>query len=89
MNDDNDNHNNNNIEPVIVRAALAAGHDGLAEVSVALRYPNGAERTMSLPCDAVDRALDSMRISTLEQLVGRPWTALVGDHQNDHENDHQ
>jgi len=69
------------VEPVIVRAALAAGHDGLAEVSVALRYPNGAERTMSLPYDAVDRALDAMRISSLEQLVGLPWTTLINDHQ--------
>ena len=68
------------IEPVIVRAALAAGHDGLAEVSIALRYPNGAERTMSLPYEAVDRALDAMSVSTLEQLVGLPWTTLVSDH---------
>ena len=69
------------IEPVIVRASLAAGHDGLAEVSIALRYPNGAERTMSLPYDAVDRALDAMHIRNLEQLVGLPWTTLVNDHQ--------
>ena len=69
------------VEPIIVRASLAAGHDGLAEVTIALRYPNGAERTMSLPYDAVDRALDSMHISSLEQLVGQPWTTLVSDHQ--------
>jgi len=68
------------IEPVIVRAALAAGHDGLAEVSIALRYPNGAERTMSLPYDAVEPALDAMHIANLEQLVGLPWTTLVSDH---------
>ena len=69
------------IEPVIVRASLAAGHDGLAEVTIALRYPNGAERTMSLPYDAVDRALDATGISDLDQLVGRPWTMLVNEHQ--------
>ena len=69
------------IEPVIVRAALAAGHDGLAEVSIGLRYPNGAERTMSLPYDAVERALDALRIVNLEQLVGLPWTTLVSDHR--------
>ena len=69
------------IEPVIIRASLAAGHDGLAEVTIALRYPNGAERTMSLPYEAVDRALDATGISNLEQLVGRPWTTLVSEHQ--------
>lgn len=67
------------LEPVIIRACLAAGHDGLAEVSIALRYPNGAERTMNLPYDAVDRALDAMRVSNLEQLVGLPWTTLVSE----------
>jgi len=69
------------IEPIIVRASLAAGHDGLAEVTIALRYPNGAERTMSLPFDTVDRALDATGISDLDQLVGRPWTTLVDETQ--------
>lgn len=69
------------IEPVIIGASVAAGHDGLAEVTIALRYPNGAERTMSLPYEAVDRALDASGISDLEQLVGRPWTTLASEHQ--------
>jgi len=68
-------------EPVIARASLGAGHDGLAEITIALRYPNGAERTMSLPYEAVDQALDAMGISDLDQLVGRPWTTLVSEHQ--------
>jgi hypothetical protein len=63
--------------PSIVSAFLAAGHDGLAEVAISLRYPNGAERTMSLPCESVHRALDAAGISTLDDLVGRPWTILL------------
>jgi hypothetical protein len=63
--------------PTIVDAQLAAGHDGLAEVSVTVRYHNGAERAICLPCDVVDAALDRAGITELTDLVGRPWTALT------------
>ena len=62
--------------PIIVAASLDAGHDGLAEVSVTVRYANGAERAICLPCDLVDGALDRAGITDLTHLVGRPWTAL-------------
>ena len=64
-------------EPVIVAARLDAGHDGLAEASVTIRYPNGAERAICLPCDVVDGALDRAGITDLTDLIGRPWTALT------------
>ncbi len=66
-------------QPTIVAAHLAAGHDGLAEVAVTVRYPNGAERGISLPGDVVDAALDRAGISELADLVGRPWTALAAE----------
>ena len=67
--------------PTIVAAHLAAGHDGFAEVSVTVRYPNGAERAISLPCDVVDRALYRAGVTDIAELLGRPWTALAVTHR--------
>jgi len=64
-------------DPVIVGAHLDAGHDGLAEATVTVRYPNGAERGVILPCEVIDAALDREGITDLHQLIGRPWTALA------------
>ena len=64
-------------DPVIVRAELDAGHDGLAEATVVVRYPNGAERSLVLPCDVIDGALLREGITDLDQLVGQPWTVLA------------
>ncbi|MEO5899622.1 MAG: hypothetical protein ABIR68_05765 [Ilumatobacteraceae bacterium] len=63
--------------PVIVAADLAAGHDGLAEVLVGIRYPNGAERAVSLACEAVDHAVAAAGVATLAELIGQPWTILT------------
>jgi hypothetical protein len=63
--------------PLIVAAELSAGHDGLAEVLVGIRYPNGAQRSVSLPCDAFDDAALAAGVATLAELVGRPWTVLT------------
>jgi hypothetical protein len=63
--------------PTIVATALEAGHDGLAEVSVTVRYPNGAERAICLPCDVVDGALDRAGITDLADLIGQSWTTLA------------
>lgn len=65
------------IEPTIVDAALVAGHDGAAEVSVTLRYPNGAARSFALPLEAVEAAIDAQGVTTLYDLVGRPWSILI------------
>jgi hypothetical protein len=63
--------------PTITAAAVVPGHDGLAEVAVTVRYPNGAIRSLSLPYDDVAGALDTAGVCSLDQLVGRPWTALA------------
>ena len=71
-------------EPTIVAAALAAGHDGLAEVAVEVCYPNGATRTLTLPYDAVADALDASSVTSLAELIGRPWTILVAPPTSHH-----
>lgn len=64
-------------EPTIVAAAMAAGHDGQAEITLHVRHANGAVRTLCLPHDAVAPALEAARIEHLDQLVGLPWTILL------------
>ena len=65
------------VDPVIVAARLDAGHDGLAEATVTVRYHNGAERGVILPCEVIDQALLRSGVTDLHQLVGRPWTVLA------------
>lgn len=65
------------VDPVIVAAALDAGHDGLAEATITVRYPNGAERGVVLPCEVIDDALVRAGVTDLTQLVGRSWTVLA------------
>jgi hypothetical protein len=64
-------------EPVIERATLSSGHDGAAEAVITLRYPNGAVRDVTFGCDALADTLDAAGVSTLDELVGLPWTVLV------------
>ena len=64
-------------EPVIVLASMVPGHDGLAEVAIVVRYSNGAERPMALPYEAVGTALDAAGVTSLDDLVGTPWTVLL------------
>ena len=64
-------------EPTIVSATLAAGHDGLAEVAIAICYPNGAEREMMFAYETIASALDVAGITDLSQLVGQAWTMLL------------
>ena len=65
--------------PVIASAAVAAGHDGQAEIVLALRFPNGAVRSASFSHDAIGRALDRAGITDLDTLVGLPWSVLLAD----------
>ena len=65
-------------EPVIVRAEIAAGHDGTAELVVSLRHPNGSEEPVVL---AGDQGLDLMRrcgVATLDELAGQSWRKILG-----------
>ena len=63
--------------PVIVAAAVAAGHDGRAEAVLDVRYPNGAVRSVTVTEDAVVDAVRTAGVDRLEDLCGHPWTVLV------------
>jgi hypothetical protein len=65
-------------EPTIVRAEIAAGHDGSAELVLSLRHPNGAEEPIVL---SADKGLDLMRrcgAVSLDDLAGRSWREILG-----------
>jgi hypothetical protein len=62
-----------NPEPHIVAALPAAGHDGLPELIVRIRFENGAERDVIIDNDAGLRLLASCGVDRLEALVGHSW----------------
>lgn len=62
----------------IASAALGVGHDGRAEVVVELLHANGGRNRVSVPQEVAVRALDAAGVTSIEQLIGRPFTALLG-----------
>lgn len=64
-------------DAVISRAAVVGGHDGRAEIEVELTYPNGGRATISLDEDACLASLDLAGITSLEDLVGQPWSVVL------------
>ena len=56
----------------------APGGNGEAEAIIELRFPNGAEQGVTFTCDVLAGALDRAGITALEQLVGHPWSVLLG-----------
>lgn len=62
--------------PIIESAAVGPGHDGRAELVVALRHPNGACSTISVDQDALADLLERGEITSLDDLPGRDWSAL-------------
>jgi hypothetical protein len=65
-------------QPTIIAAHVVAGHDGQAEIAVHVRHPNGAVRDISFPHTAIGPVLDAAHITDIDQLVGQPWTVLLG-----------
>jgi hypothetical protein len=61
----------------IVSAALGAGHDGRAEVVVELLHANGGRNRVSVPQESAVRALDAAGVTSIDQLVGQPWSVLL------------
>ena len=66
--------------PVVESAMVGPGHDGRAELVVALRYPNGSTSTISLDEEALNGLLTSGSVSSLEDLPGRRWSDLSTIH---------
>jgi hypothetical protein len=62
---------------VIIRAQTAAGHDGLPELLLRLRYPNGGEGTVTVDNDTGVRLLNICGVDSIEGLVGQPWNRLL------------
>lgn len=62
---------------IITRAVVVGGHDGRAEIEVELTYANGGTSTIQLDEEACIASLDDARIGSLDELVGRPWNAVL------------
>ena len=62
---------------VISRATVVGGHDGRAEIEVELTYSNGGTATISLDEEACLASLDLAGISSLDELLGRPWSTVL------------
>ncbi len=62
---------------IITRATVVGGHDGRAEIEVELTYENGGTSTISLDEDACLASLDNAGISSLDQLLGQPWSTVL------------
>ena len=67
---------------VIAAASVGPGHDGRAEVLFEIAYPNGGRAQLSVPQEATARCLDAAGLSTLDELLGQPWTLLVTNRTN-------
>jgi hypothetical protein len=56
---------------------VVGGHDGRAEIEVELTYDNGGTATISLDEEACTAALDEAGVSSIDDLVGQPWSAVL------------
>lgn len=61
----------------ISRASVIGGHDGRAEIEVELTYDNGGTSTISLDEEACTASLDRAGITSLDELVGQPWSVVL------------
>lgn len=57
----------------IKQARVAAAHEGIAEMVVAIEYDNGGVSEVALDRDAAERLLNSANAKSLEDLVGASW----------------
>ncbi len=62
---------------IISRAAIVGGHDGRAEIEVELTYDNGGTSTISLDEEACIASLDRAGVSSIDELVGQPWSIVL------------
>jgi hypothetical protein len=62
---------------IISRAAIVGGHDGRAEIEVEITYDNGGTSTISLDEEACIASLDDAGVSSIDELVGQPWSIVL------------
>ncbi len=60
-------------EAVIERAEIAAGHDGSAELALAIRYENGSLGQVTLDADTGFSIMRALGAGDLSGLLGRSW----------------
>jgi hypothetical protein len=65
------------VSAVVTRATVVGGHDGRAEVAVELTYDTGGIATISLTEEACIAALDHAGVSSIDGLVGQPWSVVL------------
>ena len=61
----------------ITRATVVGGHDGRAEIEVEFTYENGGTSTISLDEESCTASLDRAGVSSLDELVGQPWSIVL------------
>lgn len=62
---------------IISRASVVGGHDGRAEIEIELTYDNGGTATISLDEEACTASLDRAGVTSVDELVGRPWSVVL------------
>jgi hypothetical protein len=62
---------------IISRAAVVGGHDGRAEIEVEITYDNGGTATIALDEEACLASLDRAGVSSIDELVGQPWSVVL------------
>ena len=62
---------------IITQASVVGGHDGRAEIEVEITYDNGGVATISLDEEACTASLDRAGVSSIDELVGRPWSVVL------------
>ena len=62
---------------IITRATVVGGHDGRAEIEVEFTYENGGTSTISLDEESCTASLDRAGVSSLDELVGQPWSIVL------------
>jgi hypothetical protein len=64
-------------EAVIVSAAVEPGHDGEAELIVALIHPNGARETIALDAELGFHLMTVCGVNDAAGLAGQPWRRIL------------
>jgi hypothetical protein len=62
---------------VIDDVVVTAGHAGLAQLVVRVRYENGAIGSVTLDADCARKLLEDCGATSVADLRGKPWQRLL------------
>jgi hypothetical protein len=74
------------VTAVISRASVVGGHDGRAEIELEVTYDNGGTSTISLDEEACTGSLDRAGVTSIDGLVGQPWSVVLPALAHEHSN---